>query len=71
MKLEIAPERIDEEGRAYSWRVVDMDGEVWGITWDGKTILAPISISFDHADEAFAEKQRLEAGGINYYTMDG
>ncbi len=67
MKLEIVPEWIDGEGRAYSWRVVDMDGEIWGETWDGKRILAPLSQSFDHANQAFDEKLRLEAGGFNYY----
>jgi hypothetical protein len=60
MRLEIAPEIIDPEGRAYSWRVVDLDSAPWGITQDGKTILAPISSSFEHASEAFAEKERLE-----------
>ncbi len=66
MRLDIAPEVI-VDGEAYSWRVVDMDGERWGATADGKEILAPISESFEHASEAFAERLRLEAGGLNWY----
>lgn len=60
MRLDIAPEYISDSGHAYWWRVVDMDGESWGLTADDKTILAPLSERFDHASEAFAEKKRLE-----------